>query len=282
MLEHITEVTREHLRQERANGAPVFVHSDLFHTRQLAPQSKRRREILSGHMKAVLSIIGNRPLWMPTFNYDFTDTQVFSVADDKSQVGPLTEHFRLSVAGWRTPVPVFSVSGTLQRPDIATRGTIDPFSDDSIFGLLCRLDGHIVLYGAALSSLTFIHHAERAAGGPLYRYDKTFVGRVIHPDDTETSVTLLYHVRPRGRQLEYDWDKLVTSFRDNGLMQEVGADGARVSILRCKPLRDYLVSQIRRDPLFLLTDQTRSWVERDLRRNGGRRFQLADFEQGLS
>ena len=57
---------------------------------------------------------------------------------------------------------------------------LDPFGSDTVFGLIHRADGVVMMYGAPFNSFTAIHYIERLSGGPLYRYDKLFSGKVLH------------------------------------------------------------------------------------------------------
>jgi aminoglycoside N3'-acetyltransferase len=73
-----------------------------------------------------------------------------------------------------TPIPIFSVSGTGDLPDVEWGNDTDPFGSKSIFAKLSELDGVILYYGDTFHYNTIVHYAERVSGGPAYRYDKVF------------------------------------------------------------------------------------------------------------
>lgn len=218
-----------------------------------------------------------RPLWMPAFNYRFLRSGTFDVAADPSEVGPLTEHYRTQAAGWRTPVPVFSIAGSGPPPRTAVAVEIDPFGADSDFAVLERAGGVLLFYGAPFSTTTILHHAERSPSGPAYRYDKRFPGTVVLPDGTARVTVLLYHVRPAERHLDYDWDRLLADAVAAGICRVWEADLTRLVAASVRGLVGFWRERLATDRLYPLDARSREWVEPLLERLG-RRFELADFE----
>lgn len=257
---------------------PLLVHSDLLRAGRLLPVSAGRNEWLTAHVDRVRETAGERGLWMPTFNYGFPRSGRYDVLYDVSEVGPLTEHFRTTVAGWRTPTPVFSFAGIGQPPEF-DRGAeaIDPFGSRSTFAKLVEQDGAILFYGAPFSAATIVHHAERSAGGPLYRYDKRFSGEVVGADRAVHRVLLLYHVRPLNRWLDYDWKKLLLDSTAAGVCRAWEANGSRFIAASARGLVRLWSERLGREPLYLLDERSRSWVGPMLQRLG-RRFEVDDFE----
>lgn len=263
---------------EKLGRGPVLVHSDMLRVAGLVGGPVDRTECLKRHLIVLQRLVGDRDIWMPAFNYDFTRTRLFDVRNSPSQVGPFSEFFRRHHAVWRTPVPVFSVCG-LGRIAIRECGeTVDPFDAESAFGELVRRDGIILFYGAPFSSATFIHHVERVAGGPLYRYDKRFEGDVVFADGTRRRVCLLYHVRPIQRRFEYDWPRLRDLLVKEGVLWINEGLGSRLMAAGARALREVWVRAVAADPLYLLDSETRSWVAPMLERLG-RRFHITDFEE---
>ena len=196
-------------------------------------------------------------------------------------MGPLTEYFRTAVATWRTPTPVFSFAGIGPVPDVEQQLEVDPFGLNSGFERLEQEDGVVLFYGADLTAATVIHYVERKAGGPLYRYDKLFPGKVVTTDRSEREVTLRYHVRPQTKRLEYDWPRLSKELRDSGIYRSWESGLSRLSCVTARQLVSFWVKQLKTDPLYLLDSASRSWVE-PLLHNLGRRFELEDFESEVS
>ena len=261
-----------------ASNGPVLVHCDAQRTHELVKGKRSRSEIVARHLEIIKELTDGRDAWVPTFNYDFCRTGEFDNQTDPSQSGAITEAFRNSEKKWRTSCPVFSFSGVGAIPfELSTSATeVDPFDSDSAFGELVRRDGNIVWYGAPFASTTLIHHAERCADGPVYRYDKVFLGVVTNRNISQ-NIALRYHVRPMGRVLEYDWERIFQELVSLGIVQPL-LKSASVYWASASALNGYLVSRVLEDPLWLLDKNSRIWVEIELSELG-RPFILSDFEE---
>ena len=255
---------------------PLFVHSDPFRTARLVPRNRDRGALLDAHIAVLEMAAGDRGLWLPSFNYDFPKTRRFLLATDPCQLGPLPEHFRLTKRQWRTPVPMFSVSGTGIMPQVGWGNETDPFGPDSIFAELEKRDGVIVYYGDTFHYNTIVHFAERKSGGPIYRYDKTFRGVVVMENGEEYSGSLAYHVRPLGSGLDYDWPRLLKEAVDAGVCVRLEGH-PEVLAASARALTAHWVRAMRDDPFALLDDKTQKWV-RLAHEEIGRRFAIGDFE----
>ena len=255
---------------------PVFAHSDPFRTARVVKPSRNRREFLDAHVSVLNELAGDRGLWIPAFNYDFPRSRVFDVAADQAQVGPIPEHFRTSAAEWRTPVPIFSVTGTGPMPSVSWGDNTDAFGEDCVFARLVESDGVILYYGDTFCYNTIVHYAEQQSAGPAYRYDKLFPGRVTTADGVAVPGSLCYHVRPLGTDLDYDWQGLLESALEAGVCRRVDGN-PEVLASSARTLCEFWIAALKTDPLALLDLQTRSWVEPMLDKLG-RRFVIADFE----
>jgi aminoglycoside 3-N-acetyltransferase len=260
----------------RLGSGPVFVHSDPFRAANLLPTTRDRQVFVDSHLGLLDEAAGNRPLWMPAFNYDFPRTRSFDVRCDPSQLGPIPERFRTTAATWRTPIPIFSGAGTGKPPSIRWDDLTDPFGADSLFAHLVQADGVILYYGDTFHYNTIVHYAERVSGGPAYRYDKIFPGSVTHADGSTSVGSLLYHVRPHGTGLEYDWPAILSRAIAAGVCV-TSTEHPQILAAGAGALTGFLVDEMRADPLALLDPATRTWVEPELERLG-RRFTIEDFE----
>jgi aminoglycoside N3'-acetyltransferase len=259
-------------------ASPMLAHADVFRARAAIANTSDPKLMLARHMAALLAISGDRPLFIPSFNYDFTRTRIYTPAHDVSQVGVLTEHARAQWASWRCGPPVFNFSCNIPaEPSLPCAGDVDPFGANTVFGLLHRAGGKVVMYGAPFSSFTFMHYIERLTGGPAYRYDKLFIGLVQGKDGIELPVHLNYHCRPMGKTLEYDWVKLRSDAESQGIVHAFKAPGSEVLLIDIPLICQFWQDQLQRDPLYLLDQDSRAWVKPELNRLG-RRFVVSDFE----
>lgn len=261
-------------------AGPVLAHTDVFRTLGAVEKSSNAAELLGRHVALLERVADGRQLVFPTFNYDFTKTGRYSVDDDASQVGALSDFARRDWSSWRTRTPVFNFCGRGESLDPVVADateSMDPFGPNSVFGRIADADGTVILYGVGFDRFTAVHYAEVCAGRPVYRYDKTFPGEILDRRYPPRAVSLLYHVRPLGRGLEYDWARLEQDALSRGHAVRVAAPGATAIVVRLADLVRYWTSRLDEDPLFLLDGPTRAWVEPKFRELG-RRFHLEDFE----
>jgi aminoglycoside 3-N-acetyltransferase len=263
----------------RVTNGPVCVHSDLFAASCFVQRTSNRRRQLQLHLDALNELCAGRALWFPCFNYEFTRSGYFDSRVAPCEVGPLGEFIRCAIAQWRTTDPVFSMCGTGGRPrDPVMRGRVVAFGPGSVFGQLYEYDATLLMWGAPLSSMTMLHLAESTAGPPIYRYDKVFTGTVVDQAGNETVIEYVYHVRPLGKRLRYDFPKLQSDLLGAGVtsMVEFGSQPV-AQVCGARALIDYWVSRIHEDPFYLLDADSRSWVV-PLYESRRRRFIRADFE----
>lgn len=258
------------------NG-PMFVHSDPFRAARLVKPVRDRDSYLDAHVALIRDTAEGRALWMPAFNYDFSKSRVFDVRKSESQLGPIPERFRVTVAKWRTPIPIFSVAGIGGQPRQSWGEFTDPFGDDSMFAELVAADGVVLYYGDTFHYNTLVHYAERVVGGPVYRYDKIFPGSVVLSDGTAVEGSLNYHVRPLGTGLDYDWPRLLDEALDSGVCRRLDGN-PEILAASARRLCDLWVREMKRDPYALLDEKTRKWVEPAIEELG-RRFIISDFEE---
>jgi len=133
----------------------------------------------------------------------------------------------------------------------------------------------ILYYGDTFHFNTIVHYAERFSG-PSYRYDKIFPGEVIRADGVRSKGNLVYHVRPMGMGLEYDWAGILTKALAAGACVR-SEEHPQILAASAASLTDFLVAEMRDDYLALLDAPTRQWVAPMLQKLG-RRFVIEDFE----
>jgi aminoglycoside 3-N-acetyltransferase len=263
----------------KSGPGPVWVHSDLLVAGRFIERIRDREALLQRHLGFLKGAADGRDLWLPCFNYDYPKTRQFDARTAVCQLGPLGEYFRTHEARWRTADPIFSVAGLGSQPEYHSASTeVDPFDRSSAFAELCDRDGTVLFYGAPFSSVTIIHYAERKGGGPVYRYDKMFPGSVTEMAGNTRSINYCYHVRPWGKHLGYDWDRIVQDATSAGILQSLDREQRCVArMARARDLIEYWVEQVRQDPLYLLDTASRQWVQPQFE-TLGRRFLISDFE----
>lgn len=237
----------------------ILIHSDLM--RGFSIPFKGRDQFQQKHIDVLVEVCNGKNIWMPAFNYDFCRGLPFSVNESPSKVGNLTEYYRLKIGEWRTATPVFSFVGVGEKPEFDMSGEFDPFGERSVFHYLYEQDAVLMHYGSALASTTILHYAERMSGVLIYRYDKIFTGIMINSNEKETEVKLKYHVRPMNRHLDYNWEVLENDLVINGILRIFQEGRTRILICRARQLVDFWVDCMKNDPLYLLDEESRHWIE---------------------
>ncbi|MEO1047124.1 MAG: AAC(3) family N-acetyltransferase [Pseudomonadota bacterium] len=258
---------------------PWFIHSDIARGMIAAKRCNATIDPKS-IQQSLMSFLtsgnssGQAGLIFPAFNYDYGRTRVFNVLEDPVQVGGLPEWVRAGASMPRTHVPFFSF---LSSRDLAldTRGEINPFGKDSGFQWLVDHDATIVLFGAPLLSLTFIHYVEEVSGGPVYRYIKQFPGKVVGPEGA-APCDFAMHVRPMGVHMDYDWPRLEEDLRNQNILQ-TSETAPTLQWLNARRLLEYWGGRISSDPLYLLDEPSRSYFG-PVTQNGTGRVRQEDFE----
>lgn len=213
-------------------------------------------------------VADGREIFLPTFNYDFTTTKKYDVNSDLPQVGKIPSA-SLQRQGWyRSVTPVYSFSSNKRKPSNYQK----PFSENSIFNDLVQLDGEILMFGVGFESFTFLHHIEHLSNIP-YRYEKSFAGEVIDKGNT-LKVEVTFHVRPKGLNLEYDFEKIGDLLIESKAALKVNSNELLIS---ARSSLEVVSKMLSLDPFILLKPDSSLRVQNRLSQLG-KAFTLEDFE----
>ena len=227
------------------------------------PRNLSREELLKWAVDQALVATDGAVVRMPAFNYDFTETGVFDTVRSPSQVGPISEYFRLHESTFRTPTPVFSYSVRGPATQEPAGYQISAFGRNSEISKFADDNSRVLFIGAPFSSFTEIHHIEEVAGIP-YRSIKRYSGIVIE-GSVERPVELSLFVKPTNFKIEYDWVRLEEELRNAGLLKSLGPF---IHTLDFRDVRDFWLPRLDRDPLHFLKKSCRLLLERDVTRDG--------------
>tara|TARA_B100001094_G_scaffold272469_1_gene278291 strand:+ start:2145 stop:2993 length:849 start_codon:yes stop_codon:yes gene_type:complete len=255
----------------------LFVHSGVTKVRNYVTEplnTKKPDAFLSAHVKLLQSLADERVLVFPTFNYQFFKSGTFDVNHSASEIGLLSEYARQHYAKWRSFDPVFTFSGQKLCADtwLIPREIVRPFGLGSSFDMLVQQKAQILFYGCDLASGTLIHQAEALINIP-YRYQKTFRGS-YRSHDKVFDIQFTSHFWPWGTSLSYDWDQLKLDLINARLLHVIKNS---CSVIRADLYIEFLLEKLQADPLSLLSQKSRIWVEDKLQALG-RPFQQSDFE----
>ena len=239
------------------SSKPIFVHSDLPVTFHLYRKEIKEINPINIASACLDYLESNFPseLFFPAFNYDFGSSLLFDVDNDQVQVGDLPEYIRTNASYRRSTCPFFS---SLSRNKSQTRlfDRYEPFGAHSVFDYFYKNNGFFMFFGAPFSSFTFLHYIEnKIPGGPKYRYDKEFIGRVKNNGELH-DVSCLMHVRPKNTNLEYDWDQMEADLIEVGILKEHKLSKS-IRYASASELSSFFLSKYEANPSYGLTKESK-------------------------
>jgi len=276
-MEQYNIMVKENLKKyiSENGNSHILIHSDILFGFKI--KFENHEIFLEEHYKELKDVCQPLKIIMPSFNYDFCNGNPYHLRYSESQVGTLSEYFRKNKATWRTSIPVFNFSGIGDKPLPNKYGKIDPFDESSLFGFLHNNKGILMHYGSGFHTSTLIHYVERISNQLIYRYDKVFEGKVIDIDDISYACELIYHVRPMGYKLDYDWSKIEKDLIENNIIEKHKEKRTHILIGRIDKIVDFWLNCLDTNPYYFLDKDTRIWVESKFNELN-RPFKLTDFE----
>ena len=217
---------------------------------------KRPGSVDLAFAKLILDEYQGENVWFPAFNYDFPKSGIFDVDEDNIKTGAINSAVHRLFNTERTPNPIFSHVGVGDAFSTNTESEYSEFSKESDFYKIYQRNGTINLLGCGVESLTFIHLAEEICKVP-YRYYKTFKG-IVKNKGLAQKTSITYRVRPQNMYFQYDWEKLSSNLKRQGILQESNAFGFTALQMNSRDLNDFLIDSIRFNPYYLLNDLTRA------------------------
>lgn len=188
---------------------------------------------------------------VPTFNYDYTDTGVYDVLNDPSQLGALNEFVRRNNVNRRTQTPIFNFCILRDDSDFSYAPSPNPFSQESIYGKLVSEEAAVLNLG--YEGFGYTHYIEEQAGVP-YRYYKDFPGKIIK-GKKERDFVLKYRVRPLIDQgVTYDEARVVDELTEAGVVDEFSLGSGRARVYRSHEAVNNVISRVKEHPHYLLDE----------------------------
>tara|TARA_B110000483_G_scaffold175005_1_gene207031 strand:+ start:1380 stop:2204 length:825 start_codon:yes stop_codon:yes gene_type:complete len=250
----------------------LLVHADSFKSLNFIDFGENQNENLKKHVELITSL--SSCVALPKFNYDFPKNRLFNFDDFSSQTGAISEFFS-QMHSKTTFDPMFALSYTSGFEAFSNyQKSIKTFNPSGVFSKFVSEKSGLLLYGAGLQSVTFIHYVE-AMADVTYRYEKKFSGHVLFKG-IKSNIEFISHFRPMGNHFDYDWKRITDDLIANDLIISLGK---YCNLLDMKKLFQFWSQKMKDDHLYFLDKKTVSWVEPRLQKLG-RRFERKDFERG--
>ena len=254
---------------------PILLHSDLLKIGLTAAPTERT-QICKDYEEALMLSLKERPLLIPTFNYDFCKNGVYNRQESPSQVGALSDYFRVHYAHTRSLTPIFNFVILDPHKKLPTTTSSNVFGQDSLFAHLFKQNGLVLFLGADFATNTFLHYVEECAKIG-YRYIKSFSG-TIQDGEKEFPITVDYRVRPWfSPSIAYDFPKLQKEAEEAHILKECQVGYGKLLYYHAKELFAFWSEKIAHDELYLLTQESQTQI-RSFYESKGYPLELYMFE----
>ena len=230
MLLKSHEVSQILIRMGIKKGDNIFLHVDAFVCAFL--HGINFDDKINTLITGFTDLIGDEgTLVLPTFSYSATKNKVFDPVKTKSEVGVITDYFRIKDKVLRSNNPIFSVSATGKLSNEFKDSSItDCFGEGTCFDLIYKNNFWILTLGCSFDRITFIHFVEQY-NNVSYRYFKNFKSK-IYNDSKLNSSQIRYFVRDLNRDSDVSLDKLKESLISKELLKIDSINRASILAVR--------------------------------------------------
>ena len=215
-------------------------------------------------VRAFLDVLGTKgTLAVPTFVQFFDEgpDQVWDRDHTPSRMGVVSECARTwpgALRGHNATHPIAAI-GPLAE-DLTERDNVTAWGFDSAFQRLIELNAWIVLAGVDWNVCTLVHLLEERAEVP-YRYWAERTGLVIEGGVARRKT---YRCLTRYWGVLSDFQRLGNRLEEQGHVHSAQIGQSQVRAVRARDLYDVGTYSVRRDPLFLVSADTKDVAQRYL------------------
>jgi aminoglycoside N3'-acetyltransferase len=256
-----------------------FVHTDISRIDlRILRDTKYGDKLQSRAINYLIQGLNSEELWFPAYNYDFGKNKTFNPKLDGTSVGAINTEVLKMTNSIRTYTPMYSYVGfgEILRPKI--QNIYNPFNEGSEMHSLLYHDADVIFFGAELNSFTFIHYIEEF-NNINYRYVKKIAGE-LYVDQKLYTATVELKVRPMGKYLRYDWEKIENDLVENKIIRPLNKISNKAFAVNMADTLSHITKKLKSDPYYLLDRRTKEWIIpmiADLKRP----FIVEDFEEEI-
>ncbi|MCV3431337.1 AAC(3) family N-acetyltransferase [Campylobacter lari] len=233
-------------------GDILFIHSEIYN---FGIPLVTPKKLLRIFLDCFFEVIGKEgTLIMPTFTYSFCDGKDYDKINSKTKVGVLNEFFRLQPGIKRTNDPIFSCAIKGAKEDLFLQDHDSCFGENSVFDILTKNNGKIILFGQLWMGVTHIHYIEEKAQ-VSYRYFKEFQGNIIQEDQNKLPKKIKYFVRNINKPSIIDLVKLLTFLQKNNNLKISNFSHANIAVIDTLPFFESCVEILKHDEKYFLDNQ---------------------------
>ncbi|WP_257936394.1 AAC(3) family N-acetyltransferase [Campylobacter lari] len=235
------------------NGDILYMHSEIYNfgIPLITP-----KKILQIFIDCFFQAIGKEgTLIMPTFTYSFCNNKDYDKLRSKTKVGILNEFFRQQIGVKRTNDPIFSFAVKGAKEDLFLQDYDSCFGENSVFDILTKNNGKIILFGNKNLGITYVHYIEEKAK-IRHRYFKEFSGYIINEKGIKTKKSIKYFVRDLKQNLLNDRDYTLSFIKNTPYYKEQKFGKGDIVSIEIQPFYDIIYNLLKTDDKILLQKDT--------------------------
>ncbi|NDJ26712.1 acetyltransferase [Campylobacter sp. MIT 12-8780] len=229
----------------------LCVHTQLFNFGEFVG---KKEDFLNALISSFEELLGkNGTLIMPTFSYSFCKNQPFDIQKTPSTMGILTEHFRKMPGVKRSLDPIFSFAIKGKDEKDFLKPCKSCFDKDSVYGILLKKAGKILLLGTKELGFTFTHFVEEQVG-VKYRYFKEFKGQIIDENSHAYEASIKYFVRALDKNSNLSVQKQVSLLKKDDNFKSLDFANSSLTLIAAQKYFQSVFKALKQDENALLED----------------------------
>ena len=256
------------------SGDLIMIHCGLDRLGTLMEGVKNSDELSSSIMDALIEVVGDGTIVVPTFTYSFGNNEIF---DPKTTPCPLmgqfSEYFWRQKDVYRSCDPFLSVAAKGKLAESITKIYANTsFGKNSFFDRFTRMGGKILCIGVEIRWATILHSYEEEFGVP-HRYKKFFVGN-IKDNDVIRKIFWIYNVRPFCSNAYPTFRNMMENCAKAGLIKTAPLGNGFISSIEAQVYREFALKTFSIDSWITAMGPKCDLIESEKERTGVEHYNI--------
>ena len=190
---------------------------------------------------------------VPTFNFEFCSSQAYDINQTPSKgMGIFSEYVRMLESSVRSKHPTQSISVVGKDAEsICLNDTYSAFEKKSSFMKLVELDTKVLLLGAPMQAVSFVHIAEELNHVP-YRYHKEFKGMYLDSKGQIDQKSYGMYVRNLSINPILKLNKIEKGLEEKKQIKKNIFNSGLIAEFKAKHFLDFVNERLKNNPNWLI------------------------------
>ena len=196
----------------------LFIHSDVMFGK---PVKGFRRSEYMEMLFGCISQLNVQNVIVPTYTFSFPNNEDYDVLNSKTSMGAFNEYFRKKADRYRTDDPLLSVSVPKRLELLFNHLSTHSLGHGSALDVVHQMEGvKFLFFGAEMAEcFTYVHYVEKMMEVP-YRFDMSFSGNIIFPDNSIEKRIQTIHTQCAGAKLPDKYDYFEQYMEEKGYLRK--------------------------------------------------------------